>query len=93
LQKVDMAQIVTIQLQHLAKRLKDRNLNLQWNDEAVSWLSEAAYDAVYGARPLKRVIQRQVQDPLALKILEGSVKDGDTVNLDVDGDGLSITQI
>lgn len=90
LQKADMAQIVTIQLENLSKRLKDKLLTLMWNDAAVSWLAEAGYDAVYGARPLKRVIQRQVQDPLALKILEGSIKDGDKVNLCVNGDGLSI---
>jgi ATP-dependent Clp protease ATP-binding subunit ClpB len=92
LQKTDMAQIVTIQLKNLAKRLKDKLLTLQWNDQAVSWLAEAGYDAVYGARPLKRVIQRQVQDPLALKILEGSIQDGATVSLGVLGNGLSITQ-
>ena len=90
LQKVDMAQIVTIQLQNLTKRLKDRSFNLHWNNEAVNWLANAGYDAVYGARPLKRVIQRQVQDPLALKILEGSIKDGDTISLNVDGDNLNI---
>lgn len=91
LQKTDMAQIVTIQLQNLAKRLKDRSLNLQWNDQVVNYLANAGYDAVYGARPLKRVIQRQVQDSLALKILEGSIKDGDSVRLDANENGMLIS--
>jgi len=90
LQKSDMAQIVEIQLKGLLKRLEDRHLSLTWEGSAITWLAEAGYDPVYGARPLKRVIQRTVQDPLALKILEGAVKAGDQSLLTQKGDALDI---
>ena len=57
---------------------------------AVDWLAEAGYDPAYGARPLKRVIQRQLQDPLAMRILEGAVNDGDTVTVGADAGGLTL---
>ena len=90
LQKADMAQIVEIQLQSLIKRLEDRQLSLSWDNSAVTWLSETGYDPIYGARPLKRVIQRAVQDPIALKILEGAVKSGDQLLLKQNGDALEV---
>lgn len=90
LQKVDMAQIVKIQLKNLEKRLEDRQLHLTCDDSAIAWLSETGYDPVYGARPLKRVIQRTVQDPIALKILEGEVKSGDQLLLKQNGDALEV---
>ena len=90
LQKVDMAQIVEIQLKNLEKRLEDRQLHLTWDNSAIAWLCETGYDPVYGARPLKRVIQRTVQDPIALKILDGTVKSGDQLLLRQNGDALEV---
>ena len=76
LKRRDMAQIVDIQLTRLAKLLEDRKVTLDLDESARSWLAEKGYDPVYGARPLKRVIQREVQDPLADKILAGEIPDG-----------------
>ncbi|GAK34191.1 chaperone protein ClpB [Iodidimonas nitroreducens] len=81
-----MAGIVDIQLQRVQKLLDDRKIRLELDDAARNWLAEAGYDPVYGARPLKRTIQRQVQNPLAEMILRGEVKDGQTVKVGV-GDG------
>ncbi len=92
LQKLDMVKIVEIQLKLLAKRLEDRQLILTWDNQATTWLANEGYDPVYGARPLKRVIQKSVQDPLALKILEGTVKTGDQLILTQKDDALVITQ-
>ncbi len=79
LQRADMASIVTIQLAHLKSLLHDRKIDIELDADAITWLGEEGYDSVYGARPLKRVIQRSLQNPLAGMILEGSVKEGDTV--------------
>jgi len=81
----DIAQIVEIQLRHLRDRLAGRRLVLEVSDEAKSWLAKAGYDPVYGARPLKRIIQRSISDPLALALLEGRYGEGDTVHADVAG--------
>ncbi|MGI9435009.1 MAG: ATP-dependent chaperone ClpB, partial [Geminicoccaceae bacterium] len=86
----DMAGIVEIQLKRLAALLEDRKLSLELTDAAKSWLANAGYDPVYGARPLKRTIQRSLQDPLARMILENAVLDGTTVKVDAGEDGLSI---
>jgi ATP-dependent Clp protease ATP-binding subunit ClpB len=72
----------------LAVRLADRRLALEVTDEARAWIAHAGYDPVYGARPLKRVIQREISDPLALAILEGRYSDGSAVRVDVAGDEL-----
>ncbi|MEQ8394739.1 ATP-dependent chaperone ClpB [Thalassobaculum sp.] len=74
-----MKGIVDIQLGRLRKMLADRDIKLALDDAALAWLAEAGYDPVYGARPLKRVIQRSLQNPLANRILEGRIKDGDVV--------------
>jgi ATP-dependent Clp protease ATP-binding subunit ClpB len=71
LTRADMAAIVGIQLAHLADRLAERRLTLEVTPEAEMWLAQTGYDEVYGARPLKRLIQRQITDPLALALLEG----------------------
>src|SRR5579875_3308417 len=86
----DIAQIVDIQLRGLERRLAERRLFLSVAPAAKAWLAEHGYDPVYGARPLKRLVQRAVADPLALALLEGKYTDGDTVNVDVaaGGDGL-----
>jgi ATP-dependent Clp protease ATP-binding subunit ClpB len=90
LQRSDMASIVTIQLEHLRKLLADRKIGLELDRVALDWLANEGYDSIYGARPLKRVIQRNLQNPLASLILEGAVKDGDTVRVSAGKDGLSI---
>ncbi|MDE8347022.1 MAG: ATP-dependent chaperone ClpB [Acidocella sp.] len=90
LQRVDMATIVGIQLKHLESLLADRNIRIELDQAARDWLAEAGYDPVYGARPLRRVIQRNLQNPLAGLILEGAVKDGDAVLVTASEGGLMI---
>jgi ATP-dependent Clp protease ATP-binding subunit ClpB len=81
-----MAPIVEIQVGRVAKLLKDRKISLDLSDAAKRWLGRVGYDPVYGARPLKRAVQRYLQDPLAEKLLGGEVPDGSTVTID-EGDG------
>jgi ATP-dependent Clp protease ATP-binding subunit ClpB len=90
LARADMAHIVDIQLSHLRKLLADRKITLELDASATAWLGEAGYDPVYGARPLKRVIQRNLQNALAQAILEGRIKDGETVRVSAGGDGLVV---
>jgi ATP-dependent Clp protease ATP-binding subunit ClpB len=90
LQRVDMAKIVDIQMGRLTKLLADRKITITLDDGARMWLANRGYDAAYGARPLKRVIQRHVQDPLAEQILAGGVKDGDAVRVSVRDGELTI---
>ncbi|MCP5381247.1 MAG: ATP-dependent chaperone ClpB [Kordiimonadaceae bacterium] len=86
-----MHAIVDIQLAHLEKRLVDRKIILDLDQSAKDWLAHAGYDPVYGARPLKRVIQHNVQDGLANLILSGEVKDGDTVHITAGAAGIEMT--
>ena len=79
LERAQMDYIVDIQLGRLEKLLQDRKIILKLDDFAKSWLADKGYDPVYGARPLKRVFQRYLQNPLAMQILEGTVSDGATV--------------
>ncbi len=81
-----MGPIVDIQIERVQKLLKDRKIVLDLSDAAKRWLGRVGYDPVYGARPLKRAVQRYLQDPLAEKLLAGEVPDGSTVKID-DGDG------
>jgi ATP-dependent Clp protease ATP-binding subunit ClpB len=90
LQRSDMAAIVDIQLARLRKLLADRNIVLELDRTATDWLAGEGYDPVYGARPLKRVIQRSLQNVLAGYILDGSVKDGETVRVSAGPDGLLV---
>jgi ATP-dependent Clp protease ATP-binding subunit ClpB len=90
LTEADIERIVHIQLRHLASRLAARRLGLDVSEEAAAWLAHTGYDPVYGARPLKRVIQRRIADPLALALLEGRYTEGDTVHVDVAGDELAL---
>ena len=83
LQRSEMGKIVDIQMARLQKLLTDRKIKLELDDQARTWLANRGYDPAYGARPLKRVIQRHVQDPLAEQILAGRIKDGDTVRVGV----------
>jgi len=90
LKREDMGQIVDIQLQRLMKLLADRKITLKLDDKAKEWLGQKGYDPAYGARPLKRVIQKYVQDPLAELILQGKIREGDTVKITADSNGLVI---
>jgi ATP-dependent Clp protease ATP-binding subunit ClpB len=90
LQRSDMASIVEIQLAALRKLLADRKIGLELDRTALDWLAAEGYDSTYGARPLKRVIQRSLQNPLAGLILEGGVKEGETVQITAGSQGLVI---
>ncbi|SDO30830.1 ATP-dependent Clp protease ATP-binding subunit ClpB [Microbacterium sp. ru370.1] len=86
----DLAQIVELAVDALHKRLRERRLTLAVTPDARSWLAERGYDPVYGARPLRRLIQSEIQDRLAMAILAGTVRDGDLVKVDVASDGDSL---
>jgi ATP-dependent Clp protease ATP-binding subunit ClpB len=86
----EMKRIVDIQLRHLQQLLADRKIVLEINDKAKTWLANTGYDPVYGARPLKRVIQRELQNPLATSLLSGVIKDGETVRVSVQDGRLTI---
>jgi ATP-dependent Clp protease ATP-binding subunit ClpB len=86
-----LKQIVTIQMEAVRKRLEDRHISLELTDAAREYLVRAGYDPAYGARPLKRALQRELETPLARLILEGKVRDGQTVLVDGDRDGLRFT--
>ncbi|GIT88342.1 ATP-dependent chaperone ClpB [Roseobacter sp. OBYS 0001] len=90
LARTDMDGIVDIQMARLLKRLAGRKIALELDDAARMWLADEGYDPVFGARPLKRVIQRALQDPLAEMILAGDVKDGDVIQVSVGSEGLLI---
>ncbi|MGY2851473.1 ATP-dependent Clp protease ATP-binding subunit ClpB [Bradyrhizobium sp. USDA 4509] len=89
LQKNDMGRIVDIQFARLRKLLDDRKITLSLDAKAQAWLAEKGWDPAYGARPLKRVIQRYVQDPLAEMLLAGDVRDGSTMQISSGKDGLT----
>ncbi|HND05163.1 MAG TPA: ATP-dependent chaperone ClpB [Candidatus Obscuribacter sp.] len=84
----ELKQIVDIQLNILNKRLLDRKIEVKPTDEAREWLANTGYDPVYGARPLRRLIQREIENPLALKLLEGEFTDGDVIMVEEEDDGL-----
>ncbi|MFD2739768.1 ATP-dependent chaperone ClpB [Sulfitobacter aestuarii] len=90
LDRADMDGIVEIQLSRLLKRLATRKIALELDEGARKWLADEGYDPVFGARPLKRVIQRSLQNPLAEMLLAGDVKDGETVTVTAGADGLII---
>jgi ATP-dependent Clp protease ATP-binding subunit ClpB len=87
LDRDQLRDIVHIQLGALRRRLSERGIALETTDGAIDRLADRGYDAAFGARPLKRLIQREIGDPLAMKLLAGEVRDGTTVKVDVvDGD-------
>ncbi|MFN7177737.1 MAG: AAA family ATPase, partial [Thermaurantiacus sp.] len=90
LDRADMDGIVKIQMQRLMKRLESRKIALELDDSARTWLADKGYDPVYGARPLKRVIQRYLQDPLAQMLLAGTLLDGTGVPVTAGPEGLII---
>jgi ATP-dependent Clp protease ATP-binding subunit ClpB len=89
LKRSDMTKIVDIQMARLAKLLEDRKITIVLEPSARDWLAEKGYDPAYGARPLKRVIQKSVQDPLSELILSGRTKDGEKVVISAGKQGLT----
>ena len=85
-----MDDIVRIQLQRVEKMLADRRMSISLDPSALHWLGERGYDPVYGARPLKRVIQKELMDPIARKLLAGEMADGSVIEVSADADGLVI---
>ena len=92
LSKDDLSQIVELYIDRLSRRLQDRRLQLAVTPDARAWLAERGYDPIYGARPLRRLMQHEIDDKLAMALLGGDIRDGDTVvvDLDSDNDTLSI---
>ncbi|MCU1557811.1 MAG: ATP-dependent chaperone ClpB, partial [Microbacteriaceae bacterium] len=88
----DLAQIVELYIDRQSRRLQDRRLELAVTPDARSWLAERGYDPSYGARPLRRLMQHEIDDRLATALLSGEIRDGDTVMVDLDpgNDTLSI---
>ncbi|MBN1176265.1 MAG: AAA family ATPase [Dehalococcoidales bacterium] len=86
-----LAKIVDLMVKDLQKRLAEHKLNLELTPKAKSWLSKEGYDPVYGARPLRRVIERYVENPLSSQVLRGELKEGDTVRVDLDKGGKGLT--
>jgi len=84
--RAELSRIVDIQLGHLRRRLSDKRIELEVTEAAKALLAREGYDPTFGARPLKRTIQRLVQDPLALKLLEREFAEGDTVTVDAEGE-------
>ena len=89
LKRNEMTRIVDIQMRRLEKLLEDRKIKLVLEPAAREWLAEKGWDPAYGARPLKRVIQKSIQDPLAELVLAGTVKDGDRVAISAGKQGLT----
>ncbi len=88
-----IAQIVELMVKDLQKRLAERKINIEITGKAKAWLAKEGYDPVYGARPLKRAIQRHVENPLSSKLLRGEFKEGDTVKVDLGTEGLTFTEL
>jgi len=93
LDKDHIREIVDIQLQHVEKLLQSKGYSLDVRPEARGYIADVGYDPDYGARPLKRAIQRELQDPLALKVLSGNMKVGDLIRVEVGSDGLQFTPV
>lgn len=89
--RTDMGGIVEIQLGRLRKMLAERHIRLELDGKAAAWMADAGYDPVYGARPLKRVIQSALQNPLAQHLLSGNIAEGETVRVSANDDGLVLT--
>jgi ATP-dependent Clp protease ATP-binding subunit ClpB len=92
LDRAHLAQIVDFQLAHLERRLAERNVELRLTPAAREYLADKGYDAAYGARPLKRLIQREIENELALRLLDGTFRDGDAITVDVSEGGLGFSR-
>jgi len=90
LERADIAKIVGIQIGHLQQRLDERHVRLELTDEAAQYLANKGYDPLYGARPLKRVIQKELTDALAVRLLSGEIREGGTVHVEAGKDGLEL---
>jgi len=88
----ELKKIVTIQIHYLNKRLIERKMLLNVTDAAADWLARTGYDPIYGARPLKRLIQKDIENPLSLEILKGTFTDGDTIKIDLGDDTLKFVK-
>jgi len=86
--EAQLAEIVKIQVARFDKLLAERQITLHLSDQAVARVAEAGYDPIYGARPLKRALQKLVIDPLATSLLSGHFQSGDSIEADVDGEGI-----
>ncbi len=93
LTREQMRSIIDIQLRGLMKRLEERKIRIELGDRAKDLIIEEGYDPTYGARPLKRTLQRQVLDPLAMRVLQGDFREGDTVRVDVSGGQLQFSKV
>ncbi|MHC0065540.1 ATP-dependent chaperone ClpB [Nostoc sp. UIC 10890] len=93
LDKKELRQIVLLQVERLRQRLSDRKISLKLSDTALDFLAEVGYDPVYGARPLKRAIQRELETQIAKSILRGEFNDGDTIFVDVQNERLSFSRL
>jgi ATP-dependent Clp protease ATP-binding subunit ClpB len=87
LSKDVILRIVDLQIEQLRKRLADKKIDISISQATKELLADRGYDPIYGARPLKRAIQQDVQNPLALKILEGTYGEGDSISVDIDSGG------
>ena len=87
----DLVRIVDTTLAKLNHRLAERRITLEVSDQAKAWLAETGFDPVYGARPLRRLVQNTIEDQLARRVLAGEVTDGDTVRFDRTEDGIGIS--
>jgi ATP-dependent Clp protease ATP-binding subunit ClpC len=86
-----LGNIVDLMVKNLESRLAERKIGLELTEKAKSWLAEKGYDPVYGARPLRRVIERYIENPLSSKVLRGELKEGDTAKVDLDKEGKELT--
>ncbi len=93
LQKEELREIVQLQIERLRQRLGDRKISLKLSDAALDFLAEVGYDPVFGARPLKRAIQRELETPIAKAILRGEFNDGDTIFVDIENERLSFKRL
>ena len=91
LSKGELAEIVNLQVASFGERLKDRRITLEVTETARQWLADEGYDPAYGARPLRRLVQKEIGDRLAKALLSGEVRDGDTVTVDKDADKPELT--
>jgi ATP-dependent Clp protease ATP-binding subunit ClpB len=91
LSEEELKKIVEIQLKRLVRRLEDRKIRLELSDAAKAFVAREGYDPVYGARPLKRAIQKHILDPLSLEILEGKFREGQTIKVDLKDETLTFS--
>jgi ATP-dependent Clp protease ATP-binding subunit ClpB len=89
----EIQKIVVIQVAHLASRLAEKNINIVLEDATSAYIAQKGYDPVYGARPLKRLIQRQIENPLSMAILEGKIEEGDHISLDLENDEIVLKHL